>query len=107
MFEKQTSNSGSVIRRVSIVESFYNPLDKGVKEGFRQLWMKHFNMPRESFYRRIARPNIEEYALIVYYLQVNDMEFGHLQDWYKDSFRNADGTQYPTYKDYLPNYLKK
>lgn len=96
MLEKQTSHSGKATRKSSILENIYSSLDKEAKAGYLQLWMSHFNKPRDSFRRRAKTREIEEYALMCYYLQNQDKKSEHLIDYYRENFRYADGTPYPT-----------
>jgi hypothetical protein len=104
MFENELS--AHVIKKVSIVESFFNPLDNRIKKAFKELWIEHFNQPASSFYKRIAKPQLEDYALIIYFLGVkNDYTF--LVEFYKDAFKTADGEAYPTLKSIMDTIPQK
>jgi hypothetical protein len=98
MFTHPKTPTDRLIKKVSIVESFYLPLHKPLQTAFRDLWIKHNNSSREYFYRRLARPIIEDYALMVHFLELVDGDSPYILNHYKDKFKNADGTPYPTYK---------
>jgi len=102
MFTNQTDTpqiQSNVIRKVSVVESYYNPLKTEIKKAFKALWKIHFEIDNDkTFYNRMARPNIEDYALICYFLKVHN-EFEFLQAYYKNNFKE-DGQPYPTYLDF-------
>lgn len=95
---KKTLEEKNLIKKVSIVESFFNPLDLPIKKGFKFLWMHHFNQPEPSFYRRLKTPIIEDYALIIYFLDVKN-QYSYLLDYYKEQFKDSETKEaYPTYK---------
>jgi hypothetical protein len=101
MFADSTKSDSKVIRRHSIVEGFYNQLTKELKAEFRSLWMHHFNMTRESFYPRVARPRLEDYALIIYFMDGYDEPHSTLLDHFSPKFKYSDGKPYPTVKELL------
>lgn len=96
MLEKQSSRSSKAIRKGSILENIYSSLDKEAKAGYLQLWMGHFNMPRDSFRRRAKTRELEETALMFYYLKKSEGETSPLIEYYRENFRNTDGTPYST-----------
>lgn len=107
MFEQSKTVPAGILKQVSILESFYNPLDAALQRGFRELWTTHFQLSRQTRSARFKNPYIEDLALIMYFLQVGSEEAERIVPHYLDSFRHPDGTPYPTYRDYLPNYIKK
>lgn len=101
MFTDSTKSDSKVIRRHSIVEGFFYQLNKDCKASFVQLWMHHFKMNRESFYPRIKRPRLEDYALIIYFTNGYDEPHSTLLDHFSPKFKYPDGKPYPTVKELL------
>lgn len=90
----------NVYRKTSVVESFYNPLDTELKKNFRELWKTHFKTENDkTFYNRLAKPNLEDYGLILYFLEVAETD-SHVKDFFAPQFK-SEGVQYPTYKNFL------
>lgn len=98
MFTTSKTPVDRLIKKTSIVESFYLPLHKPLQTAFRDLWITHFKSSRTSFYKRLARPILEDYALMIYFLEVATEDSPYLLNHFKDSFKNPDGTPYATYK---------
>ncbi len=99
MFTDNTNVPGNLLKKVSLVESFFNPLDTRLKKAYRNIWIEHFKSTRENFYKRLRRPNIEDFALILYFLEVNNLESSYAVRHYESEFSYPDGTPYPTYKE--------
>lgn len=97
---RPTELNPKIIRKVSVVESFYNPLENDLKKAFKELWKIHFDVTNEkTFYNRLAKPNLEDYGLILYFLEVKETD-SHVKDFFTPLFV-ADGVSYPTYKNSL------
>lgn len=94
----------NVYRKTSVVESFYNPLDTELKRAFKDLWKIHFDTENDkTFYNRLAKPNLEDYGLILYFLEVPETD-SHVKEFFTPQFKSEGGV-YPTYKHFLTSII--
>jgi hypothetical protein len=97
--KKEIFKESAILKKVSIVQSFYNPLDSKIKAGFKEIWINHFKQPETTFYKRLRSPILEDLALIYYFLEIKNKD-SHIVEYFQDRFIDSDFEPLKTYKFY-------
>lgn len=96
----------NIMRKQTIIESYYNPLHPKLQKVYRGLWFEHFKpkQPKTWNNRLSVHPNLEDLALIAYFLCAKGEYIESLIEFFEPTFYgNKDGIveKYPTYRDFL------
>lgn len=103
---RKTELPSNIIRKQTIIESYYNPLHPKLQKVYRGLWFQHFKpkQPKTWNNRLSVNPNLEDLALIAYFLCAKGDYIETLIQYFEPTFYgNIDGNveKYPTYRDFL------